>query len=413
MDMIEAPDRIEPARIDAPEGELLDLVADLSARAEVLGRALHPRTAANLAQLVRIMNTYYSNLIEGHNTRPREIEQALAGVTDTDDARRNLQIEAVAHVRVQQTIDAQAAAGTLGDPAAPDFIGWLHRAFYEGAGEPMLMIGEGARAFRMEPGAWRSDAAHDVSVGRHVPPSSAHVGTFMAYFYRRFAFDPAPDARLLAVGEGRAKRILAIASAHHRFNYIHPFPDGNGRVSRLMSHAMAHRAGIGAHGLWSISRGLARGLEPGPEGRLEYRRHMAQADEPRQGDRDGRGNLSLAGLSLFATWFLQVCLDQVDYMAGLFDLDTLAGRLGRYVAQSETLAPEAARLLHEALIRGEFARGEASRITGLPETSARRVLRGLTGEGLLASDTEKGPVSLRFPTHTLETLFPRLYPEIG
>lgn len=410
---METPDWIEPARIDAPEGDLLDLVADLSARAALLGQALHPRTAANLAQLVRIMNTYYSNLIEGHNTRPRDIERALSGITDADDARRNLQIEAAAHVRVQQVIDDRAARGLLDDPARQDFIQWLHRAFYDGAGDAMLTIGEGAGAFHMTPGFWRSAPAHDVSVGRHIPPSSAQVGDFMAYFERRFAFDPIPGHLLMGVGEGRAKRILALATAHHRFNYIHPFPDGNGRVSRLMSHAMAHRAGIGAHGLWSISRGLARGIAPGPEGRLEYRQHMAWADEPRQGDRDGRGQLSLKGLNLFAIWFLRVCLDQVDFMTGLFDLDTLAARLTRYVARSETLAPEAARLLQEALMRGEFARGEASRITGLPETSARRVLRALTGEGLLASDTEKGPVSLRFPAHALEALFPRLYPEMG
>lgn len=414
MTLIETPSRIEPARIDAPEGELLDLVADLAAKAEVLGRALHPTTAANLARLVRIMNTYYSNLIEGHNTRPREIEQALAGIMETHDAaRRNLQIEAAAHYRVQEAIDVQARAGTLGDPAALDFICGLHRAFYDGAGETMLIIGEGARAFRMEPGTWRYDPAHDVSVGRHVPPSSDRVAYFMAYFHRRFTFDPAPGERLLGVGEGRARRMLALATAHHRFNYIHPFPDGNGRVSRLMSHAMAHRAGIGAHGLWSISRGLARGLEHGPGGRLEYRQYMAAADEPRQNDRDGRGNLSLSRLTDFTIWFLRICLDQIDYMSGLFDLDALGERLTRYVARSESLAPEAARLLQEALIRGSFERGEASRITGLPERTARRVLKGLTDEGLPASETEKGAVSLRFPSHILEALFPRLYPNMG
>jgi Fic family protein len=85
-----------------------------------------------------------------------------------------------------------------------------------------------------------------------------------------------------------------MATAHHRFNYIHPFYDGNGRVSRLMSHAMAHHAGIGAGGLWSVSRGLARGLQDGLPGREEYREMMQLADRVRQGDRDGRGNLSLA-----------------------------------------------------------------------------------------------------------------------
>ena len=67
-----------------------------------------------------------------------------------------------------------------------------------------------------------------------------------------------------------------MAAAHHRLNYIHPFLDGNGRVSRLMSHAMALSAGIGAHGLWSVSRGLARGLTS----RGDYKRMMDHADSP-------------------------------------------------------------------------------------------------------------------------------------
>jgi Fic family protein len=89
----------------------------------------------------------------------------------------------------------------------------------------------------------------------------------------------------------------------------------------------------------------------------------------------------------------------------------LAQRLRAYVERSETLRPESARLLEEALTRGEFDRGEASRISGLPERSARRVLDDLITDGLLASSTPKGPVSLRFPSAALDRLFPRLYPE--
>lgn len=410
MTIPEAPDRIEPARIESPGGELLDLSLEVVAKAELLGRALHPETAGQLARTVRIMNTYYSNLIEGHNTRPREIEQALGGIKP-EDVRRDLKIEAVAHYRVQQHIDEQAAAGTLPDPASLDFIRQLHRAFYTGATEKMLTIAGKAHSFIMVPGEWRQGQEQDVELGRHLPPASNRVPDFMAYFHRRFAFEPAPGEAMLAVGRSRSARLFAMATAHHRFNYIHPFPDGNGRVSRLMSHAMAHAAGVGAHGLWSIARGLARGLAGGPEGRAEYKQQMAWADEQRQGDRDGRGNLSLRGLELFTAWFLRVCVDQLDYMAGLFDLETLGGRLKRYVDRHETLPAEATRLLQEALIRGAFDRGEAPRITGLPERSARRVLKALAEEGLLASTTEKGPVSLRFPAHTLDILFPRLYPE--
>jgi Fic family protein len=170
---------------------------------------------------------------------------------------------------------------------------------------------------------------------------------------------------------------------------------------------MAHLAGIGAHGLWSISRGLARGLES----RGEYKRMMDHADMPRQGDLDGRGNLSQRALIDFILWFLRVCIDQVTFMSTLFEIDMLARRLRAYVERSENLKPEAARLLEEALIRGEFERGEISRITGLPERTARRVLNDLTALGLLASDTSKGLVSLRFPVEALEILFPRLFPE--
>jgi Fic family protein len=298
---------------------------------------------------------------------------------------------------VQRELDRLAAAGTLPPPASGDFLRWLHREFYDGAPDAMLTITGPDREFRMVPGEWRSAPEHDVAVGNHWPPSSDRVADFMRHFESRFDF-----GRM-----GQAGRIMAIAAAHHRFNYIHPFPDGNGRVSRLMSHAMASLAGIGAHGLWSVSRGLARGLES----RGDYLRMMDHADLPRQGDLDGRGNLSEAALREFILWFLRVCLDQITFMSGLFDLDNLERRLKRYVERHERLKPSSARLLEEALFRGEFERGEIGRITGLPERTARRVLTDLIELGLLASDTPKGRVSLRFPMHALEELFPRLFPQ--
>jgi len=394
---LETVQRIEPTRPEETTEALTDAIADLVAAATMLGQALRPRTAANLADLVRIANTYYSNLIEGHNTRPKDIERALAGELHQDTERRNLQIEAAAHVRLQAEIDRLAAEGKLGEPAAPDFLRWLHREFYKDATKDMLHVRGAGRDFIMAPGEWRSRPEHDVAVGRHEPPSSARVPDFVTYFAERYRLAPL----------GTAGRLIAMAAAHHRFNYIHPFPDGNGRVSRLMSHAMALSSGIGAHGLWSISRGLSRGLES----RTEYKRMMDYADTPRQGDLDGRGNLSLRALNEFVLWFLRVCLDQVKFMSGLFELDALAKRLRSYVERSDTLKPEAARLLEEALIRGEFERGEITRITGLPERTARRALNDVIATGLLASETPKGAVSLRFPADALDVLFPRLFAE--
>ena len=92
----------------------------------------------------------------------------------------------------------------------------------------------------MEPGEWRLRPEHDVAVGRHMPPSSARVPDFMRYFEDRYRFD-----RM-----GKAGRITAMAAAHHRLSYIHPFPDGNGRVARLMSSR--HGPCVRHRGAWAL-----------------------------------------------------------------------------------------------------------------------------------------------------------------
>ena len=391
----EAPSRIEPVRLLQPPETSVDLVTKIVMLATKLSESLHPKTAESLADLVRIMNSYYSNRIEGHHTRPREIEDALQGRLESDPDRRDLQVEAAAHVRVQALIDQASMKHAIEEPAAGAYVRWLHAEFYREAPHAMLTVKNGTHVYQMEPGAWRSASMHDNAVGRHIPPSSSTVAAFMAYFEEKYCFEN--------LGDGA--RILAIGAAHHRFTYIHPFPDGNGRVARLMSHAMVQKAGIGSYGLWSISRGLARGLED----RGEYMRMMDAADAPRKNDSDGRGNLSLRALEVFTDWFLRVCLDQITFMSDLFELNTLSKRLARYVEQHPKLAPETARLLVETLQRGEVLRGDIPAIVNLPERSARRIVADAIDDGILASATPKGPVFLRFPTQTLETIFPRLF----
>jgi Fic family protein len=398
-DWVDEANLIEPTRLEELPEAIVDVVAELSAATAILGTVLHPTTAATLKALVRIMNTYYSNLIEGNDTKPRDIERALAGDFDHDRKRGILQFESAAYVRLETEIDFMAAEGLLPEPASAQFIQWLHTQLYRDAPAETLRIRSDSTQFVMEPGRWRRLPlpAHSVGGVHHYPPDSARVDDLMRHFEMRYRF----------ANMGKGARIIALAAAHHRFNYISPFPTGNGRISRLISHAMALKSGIGAQGLWSISRGLALGLES----RGDYRTMMGHADTPRQGNIDGRGDLSQRALREFVLWFLKVCLDQANFMSTLFDPHNLSGRLGNYVDRSEILNPKASKLLHEAMKFGQFERGEASRITGLPERSARRVLNDLISQGLLASPTAKTPVSLRFPTVTIDNLFPRLYSE--
>jgi len=46
------------------------------------------------------------------------------------------------------------------------------------------------------------------------------------------------------------------------------------------------------------------------------------------------------------------------------------------------------------------------RVTNLSERTARDLLAALVADGVLASDTPKGPVSLQFPLRAAEMLFP-------
>lgn len=404
MENVETPGRIEPCLLESIPPDIADRMAQLKGQASGLGARLHPQTARSLSEIVRTMNCYYSNLIEGHHTMPRDIERALNGDYDERIEKRALQREAQAHIHVQWLVEEKFNSEQVIEPASINFIKWLHREFYSSpsgvSSTSSTLIGHTSSDgsdILVKVGEFRDSESHDVTVGAHHPPSGPVVVAFMNHFERRYNFSKL----------GAGQKILAIPAAHHRFNYIHPFIDGNGRVSRLMSHAMALNAGIGSYGLWAVSRGLARGLRS----RREYEKMMNLADTPRQSDYDGRGNLSEKALVSFTAWFLDTMIDQTAYMAGLFDLDSIEDRLRRYVKTASHLPPEAGDLLVYVLRSGEMARGAAAQATGLRERAARQVLSLVERDGLLKSDTPKGPVRLHFPVDAVDILFPRLFPE--
>jgi len=382
-----------------PVEKLADPALLFVREASELGGQLHPITRKSVADLLRIINTYHSNLIEGHNTRPRDIERALAGNLSSSRERRALQLEARAHIDVQHLVEQRLAANAGLKITDIEFLLFLHREFYERMPEEGRKVrdDDGTHERTVIPGKLRED---EVNVGRHVPPPPAALPRFLERFSQ--VYDP---DQLKGLDE-----VIAIAASHHRLLWIHPFLDGNGRVARLFTDAYLRHAGLGAHGLWTASRGLARH-------RSRYFEALAAADAERWNDYDGRGARSEAALTAFCEFFLGICLDQVRFMNGLLGLEGLIARIEGYVARRAAgglgakLPPEAGSLLREVLLRGEVARGEAARITGTSERTARRILNTLTSEKLLLSDTPKGPVRLGLAMHAVGFYFPQLFPE--
>ena len=384
--------------------ELEDLAREVVSRSAALGGQLHPITQRSIVELLRLINSYYSNLIEGHSTHPVDIERAMREEYSDDPAKRDLQMESLAHIKCQREIEARLQGNPALNPADRNFIVWLHRNFYEQMPPELRQVKnkDTGEVLEVIPGEVRQ---HEAQVALHYGPLAKHLGAFLD----RFASAYAPEKH------HGVMPLIAAAASHHRLMWIHPFLDGNGRVARLFTDACFLMLPLRGYGLWNVSRGLARQ-------RTDYMAALSQADAKRRNDYDGRGNLSNETLVAFCRFFLSTCLDQIDFMEGLLRLDGLLERIKGYVSMREAkliaaptprdqpLKSEAAYMLQEILLRGEVGRGEVIRVSGMAERTGRMLLSQLLDEGLLVSDTPKGAVRLGLPTHVAGLLFPDLYP---
>jgi Fic family protein len=349
--------------------------------------------APELRGLLRAMNSYYTNRIEGQHTRPLEIEQALRKDFSGNAALAARQRLALAHMDAEAELEARYA-GPAGAQAlySPDAVADLHRSLFARLPAQDLQADGGVA---LQPGQWRD---REVSVGRHVAPTAASIPALLQRWAQVYG----------GVRRGEAT-LVALAAAHQRLGWVHPFVDGNGRVMRLHTHTLLAALGY-TGGVWSPLRGFARTVD-------RYYGLLAAADEPRRGDLDGRGNLSEAALMDWVAYVLEVCLDQVQFMRGLLNLAAMEPRMAACLAYEEHTLKSGVRLdalrpLHYLFLSGtELERGEFKRMTGLGERTAVNLLTALVKRGLLKSDTPQGRVRFGLPLHALRFYFPALWPE--
>jgi len=415
--MPDLPTLLPPAR---------QLVRDIDA----LGAQLPSHTVEAIHLLLRDTTTYYSNLIEGHDTHPVLLDAARRGAMARVPAVRNRQLEALAHAETQARYETALAADSRMNVAAPAVIRGVHESFYSRLPPEMRTVRDlaGSRTVIVEPGALRD---YDVYVGAHFAPDFRIIASALDAFSA--AYDPAAllreaDAGIAIPEDTRATALVAVAAAHHRLLWIHPFGDGNGRVTRLVTDLMLARLGLGARGLWSMSRGLARADD-------RYKDHLANADAAPWNATDGRGPLSARYLRDFCAFFLETAADQVAYMRGVLAPEGLRARVGDYTrrrvardipapsAPSEiadnlsrvgrpalAFRSEAAHVLEYLLHVGPLPRGEVPRVANASERTARRLVNDLLGEGFAVSATPRGDLLPRIPAHAAPYLLPQLFP---
>jgi Fic family protein len=384
--------------------DLIDLAYTLNGEAKSLGANLPGTVRAAIGDLVRGMNCYYSNLIEGRITYPVDIDRALRRdfSAPSDAKKRDLQLEASAHIEVQRLIDSGGFDHIESDT---DLIKRIHKEFYDRLPEDLHwnIDPDTGRREPVVPGELRSGG---VVVGGHHAVDPIMLNGFMQHFAWGYA-----KTRVRV----HMAPIAAVA-AHHRLLWIHPFTDGNGRVARLHTHALFRRWAIGSE-LWSISRGFART-------RQRYYDALARADYPRQGQSDGRGTLSDDGLVQFCRYALETAIDQVRFMRDLVDPAALIARTRDFVAVEERrraakevrpqgaeyLRAEALPFLERLYLLGEVPRGEVQQIIGTSASTASRIIRPLAQRHLIVSDDDKAPWRPAFPMEDVGILFPNLLP---
>jgi len=384
---------MEPLTI-SPEAknysQLMDLVIEVTAASTGLTKSLPTGVVKALSELVRAMNCYYSNFIEGHNTHPVDIEKALKNDFSQDSRKRDLQLEAKAHIEVQRWIDSGSIRGKT---YRTETIQGIHFQFSKSLPEDFLWVEDPntKEKIKVVPGEIRQ---RDVKVGQHYAISPGAVPGFLKRYEEVYA------------NLGKAEAILNVAAAHHRLLWIHPFLDGNGRVARFVSYSLLLET-LETHSVWSIARGLARNVN-------EYKQHLMACDGSRRGDLDGRGSLSHEALCDFTKFFLTTCLDQIKFMEGLIQPNKLKARILLW-AQEEIRAgelPERSQIVfEEILFRGELPRGEVEALLGISARSARRVVSALIERQVIASDSIRSPLRLAFPTNVTDRWLPGLFPQ--
>jgi Fic family protein len=390
------PSQMEPLLpSQARLGPALEQANDLIRQADRLSGWMRPGALPGLRQLLQAMNSYYSNKIEGQHTLPIEIEQALRNdfALDADKARR--QRLAVAHMATESQLEALGSQWSLLQVWAPQTVLDIHQDLFARLPEAERVQASGTDRRFLVPGQIRT---REVSVGRHAAPSAAALPAFLARWSQVY-------------GEVRRgeMQVVAMAAAHQRLAWIHPFLDGNGRVARLHSHLVLGYLGL-TNGLWSPLRGFARTQEA-------YYAHLAAADEPRAGDLDGRGNLTEAGLVAWIHYVIEVCLDQVRFMASMLALEGMKDRIAAclsYEAQvvRQGVRTESLRPLHYLFsTQSELDRADFKAMLGLGDRLATAQVSALLARGVLLTDSPYGKLRFGIPQHALRFYFPSLWPE--
>ncbi|WP_243233398.1 Fic family protein [Microbacterium sp. CIAB417] len=339
--------RLPPLAFDS------DLVATLfeieRLRADI-GTGTTPRdTYAELHRLFDTVMSVVSARIEGNHTTVYEAIDLVDGIEDplTEQLREIANITEVA-----RHLDELDPA----EPLTHGLIRDLHARTVQGL----------SREGDPTPGAYRNQ---DVAItgSAHRPPPWVTVHAEMSSLLE-FANAERP----------LHEQMMQIALSHHRFVWIHPFRNGNGRVSRLFTYAMLRRTIFATRGFSALNPTAVFGND-----RAAYIAALEAADA-----------LDDEGTIAWASFFAKGIREDITRLIRLQDreyvIDALVGPALARLARDGQITTSEHRALNEVLNRGTVKAGDLAEVLLGTASQRSRIIRDLLDRQLLQHSVE-GP----------------------
>lgn len=374
-------DQMTPFRpdFDRPRFEAIqEKAAIVLCKSSELSGHVRGLSALSLERLSIAMSCYYTNMMEGSVTTPADIEEALHSM---EQSRPRMNLPELTRAHIDASLWSKKAPLIKAPQGLASWIKEAHAKIY-------------TSDLQGERGKIRES---QVSVGEHLAVDYKAIPAFL---------DKLQNVYVSTASTGKLAGVIDALCLHHRLMWVHPFADGNGRVGRLLLQHMLEQS-IPGGGLWSVSRGFAR-----DNNGASYKGALHNADMPRNGDTDGRGNLSNVQLAAFVDFSLDCCLDQIEFMSRSFDMDSFNQRVlftfGLLFGPDK--APSISSMYSHCMTKGQATRGEALAISGIPERTARNHLKDLLNLGFLKTVSDKGALFAAFPVPALGHLLPNMYP---
>lgn len=336
--------------IDLPrsawDDELMELILDVeSMRGALNSPALGEETIKSIQEWVKIENSIRSNKIEGNQTTYVEMKEALhGGKFPKDEFKRYKVLETTNHYRAEEFIDDFFKREKGPAFLSENLVRESHRILLENIPEKA----EGVP----NPGEYRKKNVRIVD-SDHIPPQHLEVPALMSNL-----IDYCRQAK-------KVDFLVSAAIAHHRFAWIHPFGNGNGRSARLFTYAMLKFGGFHFNGMVSLPRAFERDKQ-------DYYGFLAKADS---GD-----------IPSWVKYFLRTLLKELGYwqtrLAGRKLEESVDAFLESLLAQKRIVKNEK-KCLKIAFMVGVVSNDFLQKQLGLSRATATRMLTRLEDKKFL------------------------------